>query len=199
MTSLALKSAPARRSPWVGLRAGVLIALMLIGLGPVSSRAEDGSFSEYEIKAAWLLNFARFVNWPTNAFASPEAPIIIGIAGKDPFGRSLEKAFAGKTVKGRPLIVKKPVSDEELRQCHILFVSVSERRRFRDIFERLGTNSVLTVGEADGFLDEGGILNFVPKEKSIRFEVNVPAAQAADLKVEANLLKVAVSVRGKYE
>lgn len=198
MTSLALKSAPARRAPWVGLRAGVWIALMLVGIGLVRSRADDVSF-EYEVKAAWLLNFARFVNWPTNAFAGPESPIVVGIVGRDPFGRSLEKAFAGKTVKGRPLVVKKPVTDEELGQCHILFIGVPDRRRVRDIVDRLGTKPVLTVGEVDGFLDEGGILNFVLKEKSIRFEINVQPAKAAGLKVEANLLKVAVSVRGKYE
>jgi len=175
------------------------MALMLAGLGPMGGRAEDAPVSEYDVKAAWLLNFARFVNWPTNAFASPESPILVGIAGKDPFGRSLEKALTGKTVKGRSLVVKKPVTDEELRQCHILFVSISERRRFRDLCDKLRTQPILTVSEADDFLDEGGIVNFVLKEKSIRFEINVQAAQAAGLKMEANLLKVAASVRGKYE
>ena len=91
---------------------GDQVALMLAGAGPVGSRAEDASFSEYEVKAAWLLNFARFVNWPTNAFQSPESPIVVGIAGKDPFGRLLEKAFAGKTVKGRSLVVKRMVTDQ---------------------------------------------------------------------------------------
>ena len=199
MTSFALKLTPARLSlePW--LRVVALVTLMLVGAGPLCSRAQEASFSEYEVKAAWLLNFARFVNWPTNAFTSSASPIVVGVAGKDPFGRSLEEAFNGKTVKGRPLVVKRPATDLELRQCHILFVSVSERRRFRDISEKLRTQAVLTVGEADDFLDAGGIVNFVLKEKSIRFEINVQAAQTAGLKMEANLLKVAVSVRGKYE
>jgi hypothetical protein len=78
-------------------------------------------------------------------------------------------------------------------------VSTSERRRFREILQRLRTRTVLTVSEADEFLDAGGVVNFVLKGKSIRFEINVQAAQATGLKMEANLLKVAVSVRGKYE
>jgi len=199
MTSLALKSAPARRSAAAWLHGAAVAVFMVAGAGTVCSRAEDASFSEYEIKSAWLLNFARFVDWPTTAFESPQSPIVIGIAGKDPFGRLLEKAFSGKTVKGRSLLVKRMAVDQKLSRCHILFVSVSERRRFRDIFEKLRASAVLTVGEADGFLDEGGIVNFVLKEKSVRFEINVQAAQAASLKMEANLLKVAVSVRGRYE
>ena len=199
MTSLALKSVPARSSPAVWLRVAALLAPLLAGIGPIGSRAGDASFSEYEVKAAWLLNFARFVDWPTNTFESPETPIVVGIAGKDPFGRLVEKAFKEKTVKGRSLIVKRLTADHELSRCHILFVSAAERRRFRDICGKIRAMPVLTVGETDGFLDEGGSINFVLKEKSVRFEINLQAAQAAGLKLEANLLKVAISVRGKYE
>ncbi len=177
----------------------VLWVVLLSGASPNFSRAQEVTFSEYEVKAAWLLNFARFATWPTNAFISSNAPIVMGIVGKDSFGRSLERAFSGKTVKGRPLVIKRLVPDQEMPQCHILFVSASEYRRFKDISEKLRTNAVLTVGESDAFLDAGGMVNFVLKEKSIRFEISVQAAQTAGLKLEANLLKVAVSVRGKYE
>jgi len=198
MTSLAPSHSPPRASkvPWSCF---VVLVVLLSGVSPNCSRAQEVTFSEYEVKAAWLLNFARFVTWPTNAFNSSNAPIVVGIVGKDSFGRSLEKAFNGKAVKGRPIVIKRSVPDQEMHQCHILFVSASEYRRFKDISEKLRTNAVLTVGEADDFLDAGGMVNFVLKEKSIRFEINVQAAQTAGLKLEANLLKVAVSVRGKYE
>lgn len=199
MTHLATLPLPPRIRPGPWPRVLAMITAILIGAVPADSRGQETGFSEYEIKAAWLLNFARFVNWPTNAFGSPNSPIVMGVAGRDPFGRLLEKVFAGKTVKGRPLVIRHPASDQELQQCHILFISNSERRRLREMLEKLATQPVLTVGETDDFLDQGGILNFVLKEQSIRFEINVQAAKAAGLKLEANLLKIATSVRGKYE
>lgn len=194
-----LHTTPTRIRPGLWSRVLTLSALLLHLAAPLPARAQESSFSEYEIKAAWLLNFARFVSWPTNAFDAPDAPIVVGVVGRDPFGRLLEKAFEGKAVKGHPLVVKRLTPDQDLRQCHLLFVSALEQRRFKDSLERLRTKPVLTVGESDDFLDEGGIVNFVLKEKSIRFEINVRAAKAAGLKMEANLLKVAASVRGKYE
>ena len=199
MTHFAPKPPPPRVLPGLWSRVLAMATVILIGAGPVGSRAQETTFSEYEVKAAWLLNFARFVNWPTNTFQSLESPIVVGVAGKDPFGRLLEKAFAGKTVKGRSLVVRHPTTDQELRQCHIVFVSNSERRRLREILEKLGNHAVLTVGESEDFLDQGGVVNFVLKEKSIRFEINVQAAKSAGLRMEANLLKIATSVRGKYE
>ena len=179
---------------WVAL--AVCFFLVLIGRG---TGAPNTGFSEQEIKAAWLFNFARFVEWPTNSFATQTAPIVVGVVGKDPFGKELEKALVGRTIRGRPVLLKRGLAESDLANCHLLFISPSERRRLRDLPEKLRGAPVLTVGETDEFLDQGGIINFVIKENAVRFEINVRPAQRAGLKLDANLLKVAVSVRGRYE
>ena len=151
------------------------------------------------VKANWLLNCARFIEWPERAFSDMHSPFIIGVLGKDPFGKSLDKAFEGKVVKGRPFVVRRLSASQDLKACHILFVSPSERKRTRDLLAKLKGAPVLTVGETDEFLAQGGMMQFVRKEDTIRFAVNLEPAQSARLYLNANLLKVAVSVRGRYE
>lgn len=175
----------------------VLVGLVL-GLA-WDRRAQNTAFSEYDVKAACLLNFARFVEWPTNGWTNPRTPLVVGVAGRDPFGKGLEKAFVGKTIRGRPVVLKRGVSDAEARRCHLLFMGRSERRRLRDRLEPFRALPILTVSETDEFLDQGGVINFGLKENAVLFEINVRAAQRAGLRLDANLLKVAVSVRGRYE
>jgi hypothetical protein len=174
------------------------LTFLLEGTQPAAA-AETAGFSEYEIKAAWLFNFARFVEWPTNTFANASTPLVVGVVGRDPFGWELEKTFAGRTIRGRPVVLKRNLSESEVASCHLIYVGAAERRRSRDLLEKVWGTPVLTVGETDDFLDQGGIINFVIKEKAVRFEINVRSAQSAGLKLDANLLKVAVSVRGRYE
>ena len=176
-----------------------LVAAGLTLNGILAPRAAEPAVSEYQVKAAWLLNFARFVEWPGGAFDNPRAPFVVGILGRDPFGKDLEQTFAGKTVRGRAFEIRRVASDDDVRGCHILFVADSERKRFREQVVKTAGAPVLTVGENEDFLDGGGIVNFLLKDKSIRFEINLTAAQAAGLKLDANLLKVAVQVRGKYD
>jgi hypothetical protein len=200
-TILSLHSTRNRvRARWSVWRA--LLGLMAFGLilgVDFAPRAQEPAASEYQVKAAWLLNFARFVEWPGRSFGSPRAPFVVGVVGRDPFGKDLEQAFAGKTVRGRAFEFRHFPSDSDLHGCHILFFGKSERRRIRDQLSKIGTVPVLTVGEDEDFLEEGGIVNFLLKDRSIRFEINLKAAQAAELKLDANLLKVAVEVRGKYD
>lgn len=168
---------------------------------PLSSmvQAQKAPVSEYEVKAALLLNFVRFSEWPVTAFADAKSPYVVGVIGSDPFGKELEKAFENKVVKGRSFLLKRISIEQEMRNCHLLFVTASERRRWRDLREKLKGAPVLTVGESSDFIGQGGIINFLLKDNSVRFEINLEAAQAARLKLDANLLKVAVSVKGKYE
>jgi len=178
------------------------VGLVVFGLtfcANLTPRADEAPFSEYQVKSAWLLNFARFVEWPPSNFPNAKTPFVVGVVGRGPLGKELDQAFAGKTVKGRAFEVRRLTSDSDLRGCHILFFISSEKRRLRDYLEKLSGYPVLTVGESDEFLDQGGIINFLLKDKSVRFEINLKAAQAAGLKLDANLLKVAVAVRGKYE
>lgn len=187
-----------RNSGWALWRALAWV-LALAALLNGSMRGQETAPSEYQVKAVWLLNFARFAEWPTNAFPGPKAPFVVGVVGKDLFGKNLEKAFEGKLFKGRSFAFKHISSELEARGCHILFISSSEGRRIRDWPGKLKGAAAMTVSEVEGFLDYGGAINFVLKDGTVRFEINVKAAQAAGLKLNANLLKVAVTVKGKYD
>lgn len=154
---------------------------------------------ENEAKASLLLNFVRFTDWPQDAFTSAQAPFVIGVVGKDPFGQALDKTFSGKSVKGRSFLVKRLAADQNLKACHLLFVSASEKRRQRDLLDKLRGAPVLTVGETLDFRDHSGIVQFVPKENSVGFNINLNAAKAGKLHISSNVLRQADGVWGKYE
>ena len=174
---------------------------VLLEAGPVaqSVSAQEPAPSEHQVKAVWLLNFARFVEWPATAFPNATAPLVVGVVGKDPVGRELERAFASKTVKGRSFAFRRISNEADLKGCHIMFVPASERKRTRDWTGKIQGKAVLTVGESEEFLQNGGVINFLLKDNTVRFEISLNAAQAAGLKLHANLLKVAVAVEGKYD
>jgi hypothetical protein len=184
-------------------RAGPGLCLVLAWLGSgmawcVPAQAESAP-SEYETKAAILLNFVRFTDWPPEAFTSAEAPFVIGVVGKDPFGAALDKTFSGKSVKGRSFIVKRLTADQNLKSCHLLFVSASEKRRQRDLLDKLRGVPVLTVGETYDFRDHSGAVQFVPRDKSVGFNINLNAAKAGRLHISSNVLRQADGVWGRYE
>lgn len=168
---------------------------------PQRGSAEESGRAEYTVKAAVLLNFARFTEWPTNAFSSPVAPLVVGVLGRDSFGTELEQLMGGQSVKNRRIEVRHLSSDPELDQCHVLFVAASERRRYREILAHVGQQSILTVGETDDFPEAGGVLHLFVKRESntVKFNVNLDAAKPAQLKFSASLLKLADKVRGRYE
>jgi hypothetical protein len=161
---------PAR---WLsGLLACGLSGLLLL-CAPPARPAEEAPLSEYEVKAALLLKFVRYSDWPATAFQSADSPYVIGVAGRDPFSKGLEKVFDGKTVKGRSFLIKRVGSEQEMRACHLLFVSSSERRRLRDLLAKITGAPVLTVGESPDFLEQGGAINFLLKDESVRFDINL--------------------------
>jgi len=181
-----------------GLLACWLSGLLLLCC-PSTRSAEEVSLSEYEVKAALLFKFVRYSDWPATAFQGANSPYVIGVAGRDPFSKELEKVFEGKTVKGRSFLIRRVGNEQEMRGCHLLFVSSSERRRLRDLLLKIDGAPVLTVGESPDFLEQGGAINFLIKDESVRFDINLEPARSARLKLDANLLKVAASVRGKHE
>jgi hypothetical protein len=149
--------------------------------------------SEYQVKAAFIYNFAKFVEWPGNA--NPDAPLLIGVLGKDPFGSEIDRAVEGKTVNGRRLMIKRFSSLEAYQYCHILFISSSERNNLPQIIAAVRNSNVLTVSETDRFAQIGGIINFVTIENRIRFEINQAAAERAGLKISSKLLSLGRVVR----
>ena len=147
---------------------------------------------EYQVKAAFLFNFAKFVDWPPHKFNEPDSPLIIGIIGDDPFGALLEEAVQDKQINDRSVMVQHIATMEELRKCHIIFVCRSESDRLGPILAEVRGDNVLTVGETDKFISKGGMINFVMVGDKVRFQINDSAARRAGLKISSQLSSVAL-------
>jgi len=183
-----------------GSRAGFWGRLLWVGLlwaaplGAPEAATQASVAKEYEVKAVFLLNFAQFVEWPDGTFPSADTPICIGILGDDPFGAVLDRAIQGERVKDRPLAAKRFRHLEDVKDCHLLFISRSERARLPQILAKIGRTSILTVGETDRFAHQGGIINFRLQGNTIRFEINVDAARRSNLKISYKLLRLATII-----
>jgi len=151
---------------------------------------------EYLIKAAFLYNFAKFVEWPANAFTHESDPIRLCILGTDPFGDALD-SIESKMINNRRLEIKRCETVEETPNCHILFVSSSERNSVPQILNAFKNLATMTVGDMEDFGRLGGIINFIIVENKVRFEINLESAQKAGLKISSKLLKLAIIVSGK--
>jgi hypothetical protein len=170
-------------------RACALTLLLFVSLSGMSSARAQTS-KEYQIKAAFLFNFAQFVEWPAAAFADASAPISIGVLGDDPFGAVLDQTIEGETINHRKLIVQRSQRVTDLKGCHLVFISKSEKLHLADIFDSLGSASVLTVSETENFARRGGIINFYLDGNKVRFEINAAAAQRKGIKISSQLLKL---------
>jgi hypothetical protein len=153
-----------------------------------ATRAElSGRDLQYQVKAALLLNFAKFVEWPP-----PTTPyFIVGVIGFDPFNFSLDRVMDGKAVNGRPIMVRRLTQPGDATYCDLVFVSASERKRLPQILGAVAHRPVLTVSDLSGFTAGGGTIQFYEEEGRIRFEVNLEAAQRAGLRIQAQLLRLA--------
>lgn len=153
--------------------------------------------SEYEVKAAFLYNFSKFVDWPEEAFSASEAPLEICVLGDNPFGGTLVAAVRDKQVNGRQISVRHVPSVGETRGCHIAFIHASESRRLEQILDPLRRTPTLTVSDMPSFAERGGVIGLKVDKKRVRFEVNMVAAREAGLKLSSQLLKVATAVIGQ--
>ena len=168
-------------------------ALVLLSFTIAEGQKSYADAQEYEIKAAFLFNFAKFVEWPEGAFQGPEAPIIISVLGKDPFDRALG-SFKGKTINSRSIVIKRVRSLENLEKSHVIFICISERDNLSQILRLAEEWHALTVGDMEGFAKSGGIINLVSVNRKIGFEINVAAAEKSDLKLSSKLLKLSKSI-----
>ncbi len=164
--------------------------LLLPGAG--LSHAQEPQPSEYQLKAAILYKFASFVEWPVMALPQTDSPFVIGILGENPFNDDLQKTVADKRIQGHPITVLTLPNPTAATNCHILFISTSEKNRLPEIFQALGQTSVLTVGETDRFTQAGGIINLTREGNKIRFEISDDAAKRAGLKISSKLLSLSV-------
>jgi hypothetical protein len=163
---------------------------VVAALGGAISGPARGAPKEYEVKAVYLYNFAKFVEWPAAAFDKPQTPYSICVLGTDPFGELLDIA-AAESVQGRRMTVRRLTDAKAAAGCHILYVGPSERRKLPEIFQNLGKFPTLTVGEDDDFTRAGGCMRFFRLGDTVRFEINVEATERARLKVSAKLLSLA--------
>jgi hypothetical protein len=184
------------------LNPGTWFALIWCALalcfGSFGARADESASVEYKIKAAYLLNFTKFVEWPTNRFPTPTTPIRVGVLGKDPFGSDLERTMTGRVIDGRKFEIVRVEEPEAVVNCHIVFISSSERRRVAEIVEILNKTNVLTVGEHEQFLEQGGIVRFFLHEDTVRFDINARAAERAGLRISSKLMQIAKPERQKH-
>jgi hypothetical protein len=179
-------------APFQAFKFRFFALLFALSTSIVSNTFAQQQPSEYDLKAAFLFNFAKFVEWPPEVFAGTNSPIVIGILGKDVFGDTLGKIINDRKVNNRGFAFRHFDSANEATNCQILFVSSSERNDFAKIVSALHNASVLTVSEADGFLKAGGMINFLIEGKNIRFQISDEAAKKAQLKVSSKLLSLAV-------
>jgi hypothetical protein len=154
---------------------------------------------EYKVKALFLAKFAKYVEWPAQAFPTTNAPITIGVIGSDRLGADLEHVVQNKVVNGRGFIIKHIAADGDCSGCRIVFVGHSEAARAGTILDRTGTLPILTVGEDAAFKRQGGIITFVIKDEKVRLEINLARANKRGLKLSSKLLAVADEVTGRAD
>jgi hypothetical protein len=168
----------------------VALALTIIGSRFVVQAADEPL--EYQVKAVFLLNFTRFIEWPEAAFASADSPVSICILGEDPFGETLDRVVAGEAVGGRSIVVRRIRATPPRKSCQVLFAKKIEKGE-ADLFRNpsvLGPG-VLTVGEGAEFIHSGGVIAFILENRHVQFAINRGAAESAGLRLSARLLNVA--------
>ena len=177
------------------LRIAALALALCVGTLTAAKAAATVS-PEYLIKAEFLYRFAMFVEWPTEAFPAPSSPITIGIVGADPFGSAIDLTIRDKHIDNRPLVVKRLQWNQDIRQCHIVFLSAAEAARIEELAERVEGLPILLVGDTDDLARRGATVNFRVDHNQVRFDINREAATRARLKISPSLLDLARIVRG---
>jgi len=173
--------------PWISDLLNFLVILSLL----LSSGNDAEAVTEDQIKAVFLFNFAQFVEWPPTAFQEPISPFVIGVFGDDPITPFLDEVSRGEKVNNRRLVIERYQQINQIKTCHILFLSVSRADDLDKILIALKNRSVLTVGAFEGFAKKGGMIRFVKENNKIRFRSNVDAAKASNLIISSKLLRPA--------
>ena len=169
-----------------------MIVTLVLALSTAAAGEQKPRMEEYELKAIFLSNFLKYVEWPDSAFADEQSPIVVGIQGDDPFGSSLDELVTKlQPIVGRRVVTAPYDSEQPAESFHVLFVTESERKQTKKMLGGVCGRPVLTVGEQRGFAEDGGVINFVTDRNRIRFEVNLRCAEAGGLSLSAQLLKLA--------
>jgi hypothetical protein len=180
------------------VRKVILSALLLLpGMGLLASRAPgqaEPANTGYSIKAAFIYNFAIYIDWPAELLKTREEPFVVGVVGSDAFAELLRRTLAEKTVRGHRFMVKRGGTAKSIKDCHIVFFS-AETPDLATALSLLGSTPTLTVGESAAFADAGGMINFLVDDNKLRFDVNTEAGRRANLIMSSRLLSLARRVR----
>ena len=174
------------------------ISFALLILLTFSSRnlpAQQTKASESAVKATYLYNFSRFVQWPADAASAKGSSFSICVLGEDPFGSVLDSTLSGESIGGKAVVARRVTKPQDALDCHVLYISASEEGRLKEILAGMDKSGTLTVSDIPQFSQRGGMIQFVLVGNKLRFEVNLANAQAAGLTLSSDLLKVAVTVR----
>jgi hypothetical protein len=165
----------------------LLVACTFSGLTQTTS-------TETSIKAVYLFHFAQFVDWPENAFATPQSPFVIGIYGDEPLAASVEDAVMSETVRGRKLVVRRCASIDDVTDCQILFISRSRAASLDRILARVKGKSILTVSDIENFTSRGGMVRFLTERNRVHFRINTEEPPKVGLTISSKLLRLAERV-----
>ena len=172
----------------------IIIGACVVVSGSPKAHAQSWWLREYQIKAAFLYNFLKFIEWPSGALPETGDTMTLCLLAEEPVVEPFE-SIKGKLVKGRRLAIRRIERIKDLEACHALFIGSSEEKRLAQIMPTLQGSRVLTVGEVEGFIQSGGIINFVVERNKVHFEINVNRAERAGLKLSSHLLGLAKVVR----
>ncbi len=173
----------------MALRFAIALALWVAMTG--SATADDKDIHEDEVKAAFVYNFAKFVEWPTGKI---NGTINLCILGESPLGFSALKAIDGRTAQDKPLVTKLLSKSDDLKGCHIVFIAASERSKMAQLLKAAHQQQALTVSDMNGFTQGGGAIEMVKTDDKIRFDINLLAAKEAGLVISSRLLSLALTV-----
>lgn len=165
--------------------------LAALALVPLATCVYGQGVTEHQLKAAFLYNFAKFVEWPAESFRRPTDPVVSCVLGDSAIQAALADAGRTAPIGERNFVVRRVSEAEQMRECHILFVPVSERKRWRSLLPEIRRGGVLVVGESDGFLSEGGVVNLKLDSGRIRIQIDVAAAERERLRISSRLLSLA--------
>jgi hypothetical protein len=171
-----------------------MVAGLLVLFSAATLFAENAAHSEYEVKAAFLYNFAKFVEWPPDAFQKTGGHVVIGIYGSDPFGNTLDDVLEGKTIQDKEIVLKHVSNLDQASDCQILFVGASKESNLDEVLSTTQKLPVLTVSDINQFAQRGGVVGFTVEDNRVRFSINEKVAEKSGLKISSQLLKLAKTV-----
>jgi hypothetical protein len=178
------------------MRQFVLLIILAVFISCSTPAHAAESPAEYQVKAAYLFNFAKFITWPETVFSDKESPFVIGILGKNEFSGYLHP-LTSKTVRNRPVAIKHFKSAKDVSACQILYLSSSEDKRLTAHLKELGTQAIVTVSDGINFADNGGMIQLTQIRGRLRFIINLQQATEVGIKIDSQLLSLAIEIMGE--